>query len=31
MKAHFSRFMPQPLTAILISILALIILIAPWA
>ena len=31
MKAHFSRFMPQPLTAILISILALIVLIAPWA
>jgi hypothetical protein len=30
MKAHFSRFMPQPLTAIVISILALIILIAPW-
>ncbi len=30
MKAHFSRFMPQPLTAIMISILALIILIAPW-
>src|SRR5436189_4845462 len=30
MKAHFSRFMPQPLIAILISILALIILIAPW-
>src|SRR5215207_8354050 len=30
MKAHFSRFMPQPLTAIVISILALIILVAPW-
>jgi len=30
MKASFSRFIPQPLTAILMSILALIILIAPW-
>jgi HD domain-containing protein len=30
MKAHFSRFLPQPLVAIMISILALIILIAPW-
>src|SRR5215207_6273456 len=30
MKAHFSCFMPQPLTAIVISILALIILLAPW-
>src|SRR3954452_12300770 len=30
MKAHFNRFVPQPLTAIIISILALIILIAPW-
>ena len=30
MKAYFSRFMPQPLTAILISILALVVLIAPW-
>src|SRR5215213_8266313 len=30
MMAHFSRFMPQPLTAIIISILALIVLIAPW-
>jgi hypothetical protein len=30
MKAHFSRFMPQPLTAIIISILALIVLIASW-
>jgi hypothetical protein len=31
MKAHLSRFMPQPLTAITISILALTILVAPWA
>jgi putative nucleotidyltransferase with HDIG domain len=30
MKAHFSRFMPQPLTAIVINILALIILSASW-
>ncbi len=30
MKTHLSRFIPQPLTAILISILALMILIAPW-
>jgi hypothetical protein len=30
MKVHFSRFMPQPLTAILMSLLALIILIAGW-
>src|SRR5215207_4492123 len=29
MKAHLSRFLPQPLTAIVISILALIILVAP--
>jgi hypothetical protein len=31
MKAFLSRFMPQPLTAIIISILALTILIVPWA
>jgi HD domain len=30
MKAHFSQCIPQPLTAILINILALIILIGPW-